>query len=319
MRRASWLPARVILVAVLGSAAAPAAEQEQRIDRLEAELAVLRQRLDRAEAPLVQGYGVYDATVTIPADNRLDVGFESTVVKPRFEDGAEQDRHTDDLDFALKFAPRVWFALVGPGGGGIRSRYWQMDHDSAPAKADQLPLDGILALMTINAYTVDIEYVQEFHLHHWECKLSAGARYAGLMQRVTALDADDFMSKRFHGVGPTFAVETLRPIGRHGFALMGNIRGSLLVGESMWSNPSRIQDTDDIGSILEMQIGAQWTRHLPVGITLFARAAWEQQLWLGAGTFFGAASTVGNDVFGALPDDHDIAVMGLAATAGVNW
>jgi hypothetical protein len=77
------------------------------------------------------------------------------------------------------------------------------------------------------------------------------------------------------------------------------------------------QSTDDIGAILEMQIGLQWRRQITSAAGLFVRGGYEQQLWFGAGTFFRGERTPGDGILDIQPDDHDAAFMGFGLTVGL--
>ena len=68
-----------------------------------------------------------------------------------------------------------------------------------------------------------------------------------------------------------------------------------------------------------MQVGVElrwsWSRHGSV----FVRSGWEQQNWLGAGSFFGAAGPSAGEILGVTPDDHDVAFMGFFVSLGADW
>ena len=126
----------------------------------------------------------------------------------------------------------------------------------------------------------------------------------------------DLLVKRFHGVGPMLTTDFYRPIGSSGLALIGKLRGSLLMGESTWWTPTSDQNTDDLATILETQIGIEWRSQGPGGWEFLLRAGYENQLWLGAGTYFSGELTPGHFNPGSRSNDHDMAFMGLTFAAG---
>jgi len=289
----------------------------QRIDRLEAELAEIRTRLAEHEA-LAPGGAAADGAAA-PNRRRWYSGVQLTVVKPRFEDGAEEDLYREVLDYPMRVAPRVWVGYVDPQQAGLRARYWQFDQCSEPATADHVLLGPGPKQMNIEAHAVDLEYTLDMPLRCWAFRYAAGVRYAVFEQRVDSLAAPDFVFKRFHGVGPTCCLENRLPLWETPLAIVFAARGSLLVGESRWANRTKRNETDDIGAVVEMQLGMEWAREFRRGRTTFCRFGWEQQHWFGAGTFFDGAQTSSNTIFAIQPDDHDVAFMGFGIALGATW
>ena len=89
-------------------------------------------------------------------------------------------------------------------------------------------------------------------------------------------------------------LEARRPIGNSGFALFGNFRGSLLLGEIHNTHPARGLAAggveDEITTIFENQLGVNWQRKVSENAVLEFRAAWETQFWLN--------DTIADDVYG---------------------
>jgi len=104
--------------------------------------------------------------------------FELTYMKPRFEDGAEEDWRGNVLDFRLSPGPRVWITRTWPGGAAVRTRYWQFDHTTPTMWVVQVPFDSYVVFAQLEAHTVDFELAQKLEFHEWSLLMAAGARYA---------------------------------------------------------------------------------------------------------------------------------------------
>ncbi len=268
------------------------------------------------EPALPAEYCPVEATESSPCVSparRWYAGGEIILAKPRFEDGAEEDEQGAVMDFLhLHATPRVWLGVVDEQGLGLRTRFWRFEDVSNADRVLHVPLQGDYAGMEIEAYTIDAEITQQFCICQWDAIVASGVRYASLEQKIVAADADDYRAKLFHAIGPTLSLDLHRSLGRFGFAWIANARGSLLVGEARWSAPNRIHHTDDLGAILDMQIGLQWTRCFPRLGKVAVRGTYDQQNWFGVGTFFATESSAANGMLGVQPDDHDIAFMGFS-------
>lgn len=248
-----------------------------------------------------------------PPSRQWYAGGEIIMAKPRLEDGAEEDEQRHVMDFLhLHATPRVWLGLVDEQGLGLRARFWRFENVSSVDRVLHVPLQGDYSCMGIDAHTLDAEITQQFCICQWDATIASGVRYASLEQRIMAADADDFRGKRFRAIGPILSLDLHRSLGRFGFAWIANARGSLSVGEAQWSAPGRAQNTDDIGSILDMQIGLQWSRCFPRLGKVAVRGTYDQQNWFGTATSFGTESSAANGMLGIQPDDHDLAFMGFS-------
>ena len=248
-----------------------------------------------------------------------EAGVELTMLKPRFEDGAEEEWQADVVDFSLRPGPRVWVSRAQPDGWTIRGRYWQYDHVSAPRWVTTLPGPRYAIFADVKADTVDLELAQELRLGRWSLLVGGGARYVTIQQTIQATESPDRWFKRLDAIGPTFSLEGQRVTRLECFSLFANFRGSLLSGKARWASPTESQDTDDIGSILEMQIGGELKWQFRRRGALFIRGGWEQQVWLGAGSFFTSAGVPAGEILAIQPDDHDLGFMGFFTSLGANW
>lgn len=257
--------------------------------------------------------GVLEQCLGISPPRQWYAGGEIIMAKPRLEDGGEEDEQGHAMDFMhLHATPRVWLGMVQEEGIGLRARYWRFEDVSNADRVLHVPLQGDYASMGIAAYTIDAEITQQFSICQWDAIVASGIRFASLEQKIMATDAEDFRGKLFQAIGPILSLDLHRPLGRFGLAWIANARGSVSVGGAQWQAPGRTQNTDDIGAILDMQIGLQWSRCFPHLGQVAVRGTYDQQNWFGAGTSFGTESSAANGMLGIQPDDHDLAFMGFS-------
>jgi hypothetical protein len=220
-------------------------------------------------------------------------------------------------DYDYEFAPRVFGGYKGPGGLGIRGRWWYYDHASSGnftivglqdgAAAEGFDIDLSTSLST-NLYvnSIDLEATQDGKFHNWDIQLAGGVRYAeveyGLNGRAfgTIQDIDpppppppvDFdvgisTNTQFEGVGPTIALAARRPL-RYvdGLAFLMNFRTAFLFGDTdstfsttLFPNPVSINAQENVMQVWEVQIGFDYGRSMQNGARLFGGAYLEAQVW----------------------------------------
>jgi hypothetical protein len=188
----------------------------------------------------------------------------------------------------------------------------------------------------------DLEATQTLQLGRWALMLTGGARYAHLSQDYNAfrvntnpdlaggLDVQQDTSvlrsgHNFDGAGPMVSMDARRPLGDSGFALYGNIRGSILFGttharastESVFAGtmadgtPFNMVTSEEASAhstsvlpVVEIEVGAEYGR--PVGrFYPFLRAGLVGQTWFGAGNASSA--------------DGDLGFLGLEASLGFQF
>jgi hypothetical protein len=303
---------------------------DARLARLEAELASAREQLAGLSTHSACTCAEEDCARCQQAAFRYYAGGEALVAKPRFEDGAEEDSAGRMLDFHMEPSARLWTGFHNLHGWGVRGQMWTYDNGTDRAPVWHFPLSGATKWMEFEAGTIDLLGTQRTEFQNWTLDLGGGFRYAWLEQGVVTTDRLDFLWKRFHGFGPVATADLrgpLGPLGKLGLAYVVNVRGSLLAGEATWSNPFARQNTDDIGAIAELQVGLEWKRRLEGGQELFIRAVYEHQTWFGGGAYLNESYAhilslpAGPLRFssGARQDDYDLALMGFAFGAGIQW
>ena len=151
---------------------------------------------------------------------------------------------------------------------GIRARYWfmNMGHEFSPPAPETL---------NIQMDAVDLEFTLDEHMGEWDFLVAGGLRYARQQYRL----GPSLLA--FEGSGITVAAEATRSVGCRGFYLVGNTRGSLLIGEIR--NPAGIIGgprvlNDELATVLEAQLGLGWIRETGWG-ELNLRAVAEAQGW----------------------------------------
>lgn len=253
-----------------------------------------------------------------------------------------------DRQFGYKhsLAPRAWLSYACKSGMGIRTSYWQYDADSfrETGTADNnttivgpfvAPDNGFFAPQTVNAddtysamssleaRTVDLEGTKRGDFCLWSLTGSAGVRYAKIKQTYDAAirDVEDQLTSAvqynhgFEGVGPTFGLQAVRPIGCQ-VSLFSSARASILIGNGQQNllitdgvdttvpqPTSVLSSRNDLLTIGELQVGGQYNSNVRIGGgQLFLRGTVEAQVWQGVGSassengdlvFFGGTVAVG--------------------------
>jgi hypothetical protein len=157
-----------------------------------------------------------------PGCGGLVADIELTLLR-YFQEGGVTDPIGAPAEYDYEFAPRFVLGYVGPGGLGIRTRYWEID-GSATSEAG-LPVG-------VNAYNIDIEAFQEYCLGcNTTIELSLGVRYAELWQDAVDIRLQSLAITGFSGFGGTMAAEVNRAV------FVGDIyaraRLSVLMGDAV--------------------------------------------------------------------------------------
>jgi len=199
-------------------------------------------------------------------------GYEATVLRPYLSSNLANYLGAPGWDADYGVGHRFTIGRDGGNGVGGRIRYWTFNHghELNPVGATTLNLD-----MDV----VDLEATLQESLCNIDLLLSGGVRYG------RAAFSLGLAETYFEGTGPTVSLQASRQVGSRGLSLIGNLRGSLLIGEirdagGLIAAPL-IGDTvdDEIATVLESQLGVGWVREMGMG-ELHVRALWETQFWL---------------------------------------
>jgi hypothetical protein len=245
-------------------------------------------------------------------------GAELVIVKPYWEDEVDTLRETlnidgVDIEFPIRqldpgydcsLSPRIYVGYRDCDGFGARVRYWLYNEAANPLDFDVLnPLSNIVTeyelTAKLNVQALDLEATKRLSDGRFSLEVSGGARYArthleaflGIEQPLNQLLNTYEGRATFEGIGPTISAEALHRIGHSNFSFVGNLRGSLLFGQSSFyakqtltsfgsSSESTFvnQGDDDVVPVIEAQIGAEYARRVGHG-RLALRAMMEGQWW----------------------------------------
>jgi hypothetical protein len=221
-------------------------------------------------------------------------------------------------DFDYYASPRVWVASQNCEGLGLRAAYWQFDNATSLQIPHPLDLGGLglgdfdldvsiydpSISVGLEAHTMDLEVTQRTSFCSMGVQIAGGVRYAKmrtdlafsgevefgtdyLTQREDGLPIKAGVFAEFEGMGPTIALDVVRPVGCRGFALVGGLRGAWLYGVTDAGTSADLQELADIdlkvdGHMMQIwaaQIGAQWSSCMANGGQLVAKVVWEAQAW----------------------------------------
>ncbi len=216
------------------------------------------------------------------------------------------------FDFQYDVSPRVWFGYVGPGGLGMRTTYWQYDHqpnslsviDTGAGEQYQAMVFSSAANFSrslatadgetlgvaagLEVHTLDLEAIYRGRIGRMVYTTGFGARYGGVKHDYLAriLNGTGLLGHdmAFDGLGPTIAFEGRVPAG-WGFSGLANTRFSTLIGaqrERIFTENqvSLSRKVDEVVSVLELQAGLEWAAPIEGG-RLFAQTTAEGSIWLG--------------------------------------
>ena len=153
---------------------------------------------------------------------RGSLRFESELMFVRFfQEGGVTDVSGSPGEFDMQFTQRFELGYVGPGGQGVRSRYWYYDADTSSDAGGHIAVD---------TFCLDLELFFEHALSHktaLEC--SAGLRFLDFGQSLANASGASAIDGDFRGFGGTAALEAKRRFGLGNFYARG--RFSLLMGD----------------------------------------------------------------------------------------
>ncbi len=260
-------------------------ELEERISRLEAELnqprqfavdpsASIEQRLQRQEAGSGGLFGSIEVTFLQPSISGAQSVFGSGTGRL--------------LETEYQTGVRYVLGYVSDSGLGIRGRYWSFDNSTgySPPYAP--------AVFGIQLQAADTEVTMLQRMRHLDLEFSGGLRYGQLEYTNPPLTLYGPGIVRFEGFGPTASLNARRSLGKSGFSLFGNVRGSVMIGDirtaSLLLNIPTGSVEDEVMTVFENQLGVAWNHNLTNQVLLEVRTAWETQYW--------SNSTLEDDFYG---------------------
>lgn len=216
------------------------------------------------------------------------------------------------FDYQYDVSPRVWFGYLGPGGLGLRTTYWQYDHqpnslsvidtgagEQYEAMVFSSAANFSRALTTadgetlgveagLEVHTLDLEAIYRGRIGRMVFTTGFGARYGGVKHDYLARIVNGTRllghNMNFDGLGPTIAFEGRVPVGR-GFSGLANTRFSTLIGAQreriFTENQTALsRKVDEVVGVIDLQAGLEWAAPIDGG-RLFAQTTAEGSIWLG--------------------------------------
>jgi hypothetical protein len=189
-------------------------------------------------------------------------------------------------DFDFEIAPRLSLGYVGPGGLGVRFRYFDFSHDTGGVAnaGDQSQL--------VDTYNIDVELFREIEIGcATTLEWSAGVRYNDFKNRYFVLTDPagpdvDGEQDQFSGWGLTFGLQMNQCLGPGNF--FGRARLAILQDQDATSTdffgPVNAPITastvvlDEMVMQTEIAIGYEISRCTNFGV-LTGRIAYEMQFW----------------------------------------
>jgi hypothetical protein len=241
----------------------------------------------------------------------LDQLINQNVPGAMFNDFGIPPAYGQELSF------RLYGGVENCNGFGIRGAYWQFE-DGANGTVNGLqgviPVIGTTQIDSLSIFSShrfqvgDLELSQRADFCGWNLMMTTGIRVAQVDQRHgiggTGHDVnnpaltgaiDISAARRFSGAGLTASIGWEREIRCSGFGLYGNLRGSVLFGDTKYSAalnttgaannfapPSgsvtfaKVKDQPVV--VTEIALGAQYKRNTNYGV-MFVRAGVEGQVW----------------------------------------
>ena len=242
---------------------------------------------------------------------------------PKFYAGAEMpwlqvqnsaysyERDTDSFrtpHFGQHPSLRFWGGYESRGGLGFRASYWDFQDNTGQTvtRPDETQSQAVIV------YTVDLEAIQRARFHGFDILASGGVRFGGLEQSSSSSSTNpsnpytQSNTQDFDGAGLTFGGGLSRQIGHSRFNMYGNLRGSILFGDTdinrvysyTWGSGEdgfMIQNQSVL--IWETRLGLEYNHPTSYG-NWFGRVGVEAQLWELAGGGFRESSSGGLGFFG---------------------
>lgn len=180
--------------------------------------------------------------------------------------------------FGYEPAYRLTLGLVGPGGFGVRTRYFEFEQfEGIEDVADGDGLD-------VNTYTIDVEAFEGFQVsENWDLEASGGIRYVGFEETMIDVASDDLRFNNIYAGGVVAGLEARRALARGLFyartrvAVVEGNKDILNIDDGVVEQAIELDDVT--AGMLEIAIGFEVNREMASGNLLFARAAIEYQNW----------------------------------------
>ncbi|MBI84725.1 MAG: hypothetical protein CMJ81_16145 [Planctomycetaceae bacterium] len=195
---------------------------------------------DEGEAP-VCGCEVGCGVANDCDQSGLVVDTEMTLFRYHHSEGIVKSQ-----EFDFEAAPRITLGFRGPGGLGIRGRWWKYDHSNS--------------LAGVETYNIDVELFEELQLSSCTTvELSGGFRYNGFNESGFLADSPEGEvtrdTQRFNGFGGVLAIEANRSLAMGG-SLYTRLREAILMDD--WHKGNTVK-ADVVLAVTEIAFGYEFS------------------------------------------------------------
>jgi hypothetical protein len=235
----------VMCLASLGNAQTPTsdlysyASYANRVETLERELAQVHAQLASYGTGGDKHAKSYDDKCC--GESNWFVGGEVAVLKPFIGLPASEA-------FDYEATPRIWLGYEHGSGLGTRATYWQFDNSNPTERLTWSSIRSTWMLPSGDNSAIGTS---------WCSAVCATARIG--IETNEDRQAEEEYGITFEGLGPTLGAEVRRPIGSRGWALVGNVRGSLLFDDrlSIRGDFGRRTDRRRLGNRMADSVGSR--------------------------------------------------------------
>lgn len=250
---------------------------------------------------------------------------------------------TRQVDFTQHFdaSPNIWLGYTSEHGWGVRGRWFEFDADASESSVSaagetirgvsflplgQTPIAGaVLAASQLRINVFDLQGTYNWDSAFWSHLVGFGVRGTSMSQGYQAALASPATqislasNHDFNGAGPCVSFETKRRLGESGFAIYGQVYGSILFGnldESYTAVNAGVPQAfthscTEALPVGEMELGVEYLRNVGRA-KIFVQAGFTGQIWWGGGNAsnLDALGTASHSNFG---------LFGAAFRAGVRY
>ena len=237
---------------------------DQRFAQLEAELDALKAQLCQASSGACSKQrccrckncgGISAGASLFFAKPHMKESFQATII-----DFATSTLSLIPFDYDYDVSPRVWLGYEGKNGLGVRTRYWQYDHDANPCSVTAGPttFPGVSSVSVIfpaaistcgpgdiltvgsglEVHLLDVGGTVRLDIANTQVLASVGVRYASMDQSFHSVATKGPVplgslnwTRTFEDVGLEMGADIRRRLGNTALTFVGSGRGSLVFEE----------------------------------------------------------------------------------------
>lgn len=197
-------------------------------------------------------------------------GMEIALLAPHVSNGTAALFGGPAIDTDYDPSWRMWLGFTRRDGLGFRARYWEYDNRT-DGTGDAPPF------FALDTYVLDFEVTSATPIGcYWDLVFSTGFRYVHYNEQRGTTPRNLVSDLSSDQTGMTIGAEIRRDLIGN-LDLYTNFRGALVYGSgNEFVNNYHIEDR--LGSMLEMQLGVEYSRETFLGLASF-KSAFEGQYW----------------------------------------